>query len=173
MHILCPHCSNPIEIVDLAAQCEVSCPSCGSSFRLDAASTTDWQPTQIRLGKFDLLDKVGQGAFGTVYKARDPELDRIVAIKVPRAENLPGPSRASWLISFALGYAQIRASACRTEARKKVLDASDALIVVRRTLGASAFWFGAIMRNWCFSPAEGYSRLLAYVPSFRLIAPFF
>ena len=29
------------------------------------------------------MDTVGVGAFGTVYKARDPELDRVVAIKVP------------------------------------------------------------------------------------------
>src|SRR5207247_2432146 len=38
--------------------------------------------------RFELLDAVGGGAFGTVYKARDPELDRIVAIKVPRAGSL-------------------------------------------------------------------------------------
>jgi hypothetical protein len=35
-----------------------------------------------------LLHPVGVGAFGTVYKARDPELDRTVAIKVPRAGNV-------------------------------------------------------------------------------------
>ena len=31
------------------------------------------------------MHAVGMGAFGTVYKASDPELDRTVAIKVPRA----------------------------------------------------------------------------------------
>ena len=40
------------------------------------------------VGRFTLIDTVGVGAFGTVYKARDPELDRVVAIKVPRAGNL-------------------------------------------------------------------------------------
>jgi serine/threonine protein kinase len=34
---------------------------------------------------------VGQGAFGTVYRARDAELDRTVAIEVLRAGNLAGP----------------------------------------------------------------------------------
>jgi serine/threonine protein kinase/tetratricopeptide (TPR) repeat protein len=38
------------------------------------------------VGKFELLDEVGQGAFGTVYRARDKELDRIVAVKLPRAD---------------------------------------------------------------------------------------
>src|SRR5262249_55598827 len=32
----------------------------------------------------ELLGPVGAGAFGTVYKARDPDLDRVVAIKVSR-----------------------------------------------------------------------------------------
>ena len=40
---------------------------------------------QRALGRFELIEAVGTGAFGTVYKARDPELDRTVAIKVPRA----------------------------------------------------------------------------------------
>jgi serine/threonine protein kinase len=38
-----------------------------------------------RLGRFELLAIVGVGAFGTVYRAHDPEPDRTVAIKVPHA----------------------------------------------------------------------------------------
>ena len=37
------------------------------------------------LGRFRLLNTIGAGAFGVVFKAMDVELDRIVAIKVPRA----------------------------------------------------------------------------------------
>jgi WD40 repeat protein/serine/threonine protein kinase len=37
------------------------------------------------LGKFQLLDRVGTGAFGVVWRARDTELDRIVALKLPHA----------------------------------------------------------------------------------------
>ena len=67
----CPHCQNPIQIVDDGAIDEVTCPSCGSTFRLDPDRTTSWLPEKLpQLGKFQLLESVGRGAFGTVYRAR-------------------------------------------------------------------------------------------------------
>lgn len=35
-----------------------------------------------RVGRYDLLAPIGRGAFGVVYRARDPVLDRIVAVKL-------------------------------------------------------------------------------------------
>jgi len=43
-----------------------------------------------RIDRYELLTELGRGATGVVYKARDPELDRIVAIKTLRpARELP------------------------------------------------------------------------------------
>src|SRR5262249_19421775 len=109
MHILCPHCRNPIELVRISAREEVSCPSCGSSFHLESESTTDWnRVTGQKLGKFELIDTIGHGSFGTVYKARDPDLDRVVAIKVPRAGNLAGPQDLDRFLREARSVAQLR-----------------------------------------------------------------
>ena len=36
----------------------------------------------MNLGKFEILEEVGHGGFGTVYRANDTTLDRIVALKV-------------------------------------------------------------------------------------------
>jgi WD40 repeat protein len=109
MHILCPHCHNPIEVVQVTPREEIACPSCGSSFRLETESTIAWQrPGGQKLGRFELLDTVGHGAFGTVYKARDPELDRTVAIKVPRAGNLAGAEDLDRFLREARSVAQLR-----------------------------------------------------------------
>src|SRR5262245_48600316 len=109
MHILCPHCQNPIELVTIRPHEEIACPSCGSSFRLETQSTTGYeQRASQRLGKFELIDTVGHGAFGTVYMARDPELARTVAIKVPRAGNLAGPQELDRFLREARSVAQLR-----------------------------------------------------------------
>src|SRR5262245_15314457 len=77
----CPHCQNPIHLSDAPGDV-VLCPGCGGSFRVREARFTDTASVSRPLGRFQLLERVGQGAFGAVWKARDPELDRIVALKV-------------------------------------------------------------------------------------------
>jgi WD40 repeat protein/tRNA A-37 threonylcarbamoyl transferase component Bud32 len=109
MHILCPLCHYSIEVVNLHAHQEIVCPSCGSSFRLETDATTDPKSNlPQKLGRFELLGVLGHGAFGTVYKARDPELDRIVAVKVPRAGNLAGPQELDRFLREARSAAQLR-----------------------------------------------------------------
>jgi hypothetical protein len=89
LHIRCPHCYSPLEL-DRLPRGEVICPACGSAFQLEVESTATWSSRSgvQRVGRFELIETVGLGAFGTVYKARDPHLDRIVAIKVPRSGSL-------------------------------------------------------------------------------------
>src|SRR5438552_14922419 len=91
LHLTCPHCLNTTELVTLPASGEILCGSCGSTFRVESEATVSLGSSirGRRLGRFELIAAVGAGAFGTVYKARDPQLDRTVAVKVPRAGNLP------------------------------------------------------------------------------------
>jgi tRNA A-37 threonylcarbamoyl transferase component Bud32 len=82
--IRCPHCHNPIQLSDDRSD-EVLCPGCGGSFRLREARATATESRMRPLGKFQLLERVGLGAFGAVWKARDTELDRVVALKIPHS----------------------------------------------------------------------------------------
>jgi serine/threonine-protein kinase len=48
-----------------------------------------------RFGKFELLGELGHGAMGTVYRARDPVLDRLVALKTISPALLAKPEALS------------------------------------------------------------------------------
>ncbi len=88
LHVRCPHCHNPIELVN-ESFAEIECPSCGSSFSLLGEETVrrdDRERTAI--AHYSLQERVGTGAFGSVWKAHDERLDRIVAIKIPRKGQL-------------------------------------------------------------------------------------
>ena len=74
-----------------------------------ARCTTSWRPDKLpQLGKFKLLEAVGRGAFGTVYRARDTELDRIVAVKVPRSGQLATREDEDRFMREARSAAQLR-----------------------------------------------------------------
>lgn len=114
LRLHCPHCHNPIELV-AATDNEVVCPSCGSSFDLDSdaiqlgddAASARATGKPKKLGKFELVEVVGRGAFGTVYKARDPQLDRTVAIKVPRTGQLSSREDEDRFVREARNAAQL------------------------------------------------------------------
>ena len=115
MHIRCPHCQNAIEIVGDAEFTDVTCPSCGSQFNLvpdtqaysPIASTPAAAPAKRSIAHFDLVEQLGSGAFGTVWKARDTRLDRLVAVKVPRHLHLDS-NEAENFLREARAAAQLR-----------------------------------------------------------------
>jgi eukaryotic-like serine/threonine-protein kinase len=70
---------------------------------LDPAKDTELEPSgdgslPDRIGCYVIERQLGRGGFGVVYLAHDPQLDRSVALKVPRREReIP-----RWLGSFSL-----------------------------------------------------------------------
>ncbi len=64
------------------------------------------EPPQ-QVGRFELLVRVGTGGFGSVWKARDPHLDRVVAVKLPRSDDLTA-SDADLFLREARAASQVR-----------------------------------------------------------------
>jgi serine/threonine protein kinase/ribosomal protein S27E len=89
LHIRCPHCSNPVELLADTPSENIICRTCGSAISLvEPEGRTIQAPALQKLGRFEIVARVGVGGFGTVWKARDTELGRTVALKIPRKGQL-------------------------------------------------------------------------------------
>ncbi|MCI0456578.1 MAG: protein kinase [Gemmataceae bacterium] len=107
VRLRCPHCHNPIQLSDDRSD-EVLCPGCGGSFRLRETRHTDTASPMKTLGRFQLLERVGVGGFGAVWRARDTQLDRIVALKIPHSGLLTEKEELERFQREARAAAQLR-----------------------------------------------------------------
>jgi len=90
VRLQCPNCFCDLEVIASDPSAEVKCPSCGSQVDVDShlETTVYVAPRLGRFGPFELIERIGRGHFGDVFKARDLRLDRLVAVKVPRITDL-------------------------------------------------------------------------------------
>lgn len=66
------------------------------------------EPLPAVIGNYEIEQLIGVGSFGAVYRARDRELDRTVAIKVPRSGELADPAIFDRFQREARSVAQLR-----------------------------------------------------------------
>ncbi len=72
--------------------------------QIDGAISKDGVETSVlpqSIGRYRIESVLGKGGFGLVYLARDDELDRLVAIKVPHAELITKPADADAYLTEA------------------------------------------------------------------------
>ncbi len=81
LRVRCPHCQTRVDIDGEMPTAGMHCTACGQHFRV----VVSWdRQLSKRVGRFELIEPLGAGSFGTVWRARDTKLDREVALKVPR-----------------------------------------------------------------------------------------
>lgn len=71
----CPSCGGQIDVTDELPFAQIYCPHCGEAMR-----------ARRIFNNFELVELIGEGGMGSVFKAYDHTLGRMVALKVLRRE---------------------------------------------------------------------------------------
>lgn len=87
--VSCPNCDSQISVAEASVDSVVVCESCTAEVKpWKHGSTMAHDGVAQKFGRFELITPLGRGTFGTVWKARDSQLDRLVAIKIPHRDTL-------------------------------------------------------------------------------------
>jgi len=132
-----------------------TCGSCRSVIACVAGSAVSRpEPTGTaagvpeRIGRYHILRRIGAGAMGTVYAARDPELDRVVAVKLL----LPSLAASTTLRARLAREAQAMARLAHPNviAVHDIGSFGDQLFVAMEFVdgGTLRSWLGAAPRDW-------------------------
>ena len=123
--VVCPNaeCGRTTAAPDAAAGRRIRCPGCQTAVPVPGANSHHSRsatqsgsapPTAATsqhagetIGRFIVRGKLGAGAFGTVYRAFDPQLQREVALKVPNAGVLDSPKRVERFLREARSAANL------------------------------------------------------------------
>lgn len=108
-----------------------------------------------RLGRFVILDHLGQGGMGVVYSAYDPKLDRRVALKLIR------PSRAEQDTNGGRNRLLREAQALARLSHPNIVPVHDVGLIDDRVFVVMELVDGQTLRTWVRREARSWQEILA------------